>query len=644
VTAPLAAATAPPVAGAEEERPGLAPVLALAFVLAACSILYELLAAQTLSLLAANTVVWYSLVVGVFLASMGWGAFRSRGVAEGTEWRALFRVEIALTAAGALAVPLLRAAHAAFTHLEMAGRSGPALFVFYALALAVVVAIGVLTGVEMPLLMRVARGPGEGSRPANLVLGVDYLGSLAGALAFPLVVLPSMGLLAAGLAVAAVNLVVAAWILGMRVEPDARRSDRFLVGACTVALLAGIVHVDRVEQYLLRRFYYRQELAAGGWWERFRPRPDLPRVGHARSPYQDIDLVRDVRPDFMAALMPAYSGKLAAEPDFPVDHTLFLNGDFQTNTRYEEIYHEWFAHVPVVAHGRVPEEVLLLGGGDGLLLRELLKHPGIRRIRHVDLDPVLVGLAKNDPVLRKANHDSLRDPRVETVIGDGYQWVRRSRERFEAIYIDFPAAVTYDLAKLYSREFFEFVRRRIAPGGYAVFDGTGTSILTERNEDGVRWLTPENDWPIYYHTLRKAGFRTVRPYLTTLEPDNERAAAIAETFRLDPTVEARLARVPEGEQRDRARATLRESLVERLLRIHSIGLEQGFVLISPERREFRTEWKDPGVPLYALDGPRYGLAFLQEYPMPEAIEEARVNSILRPTMPTTPWWRPREGY
>ena len=640
----MTSAAAPAEAVLDDAPPALTPVLALAFVLAACSLLYELIAAQALSLVASNTVVWYSLVVGVFLASMGIGSFRSSRIgAEGGERRALLRVEILLALCGAAAVPVIRLAHAAFSHLSMIQHETLALTAFFVPSAAMVVATGILTGIELPLLMRIARTVRKDNRSPNLVLGIDYLGSLAGALLFPLVVLPNMGVLAAGLAVAAVNLLAAVWLIETRTWTGRRLLPRIAAWSALALVLVGIANVDRAEQYFLRRFFYRMQLGQT-WDERFAPRADLPPVKHARSAYQNIDLLTDVTQDFAAHLMPAYSDKLSVEPSFPAHHVLFLNGDFQTHTGFEEVYHEWFAHVPPAAAGRVPRSVLLLGGGDGLLLREIEKYPQVRRIRHVDLDPVLVTLAKNDPVLRRANHDAFRDPRVETTFEDGYQFVRRTTETFDAVYVDFPYAVNYDLAKLYSREFFEFVRQRVAPGGYAVFDATGTSLLTSRNEQGQRFVTPDNDWPIYYATLRAAGWRTIVPYLTTLELDNPRAREILSRFRLDARLERDLAAIADPAERDRRRTEARTELVDRYMRAFSRQLEQGFILLFPDEREVRPEFTDAGIPLYVLNAERYSHAFDVVMPHPETIDPSKVNSILRPTLPRRPWWEPRIGY
>lgn len=170
---------AEPVRPPPEDR--LAGVYVGAVILSACSILYELLAAQTLTLLAGCTVVWYSLTVGVFLAAMGFGALLSRRVGRESPWLGLYRIEVALTILGGLAVILIHFGHIASVHFEAHDQAGLSRLAFLGTGGAVVAAVGVLTGIELPLLMRIGRDIRDESGVANTILGLDYFGSLIGA-------------------------------------------------------------------------------------------------------------------------------------------------------------------------------------------------------------------------------------------------------------------------------------------------------------------------------------------------------------------------------------------------------------------------------------------------------------------------------
>jgi spermidine synthase len=604
----------------------------LAIALAACSILYELLAAQTLAVLGGNTVIWYSLTVGTFLMAMGIGSFVSRRFAKGAPWKTLLRVELALTAVGAAIVPLIRVAHFTHDYLSLHGAWAHGRILFYGSAGALVVLVGVLTGMELPLLMGIVKKTTGRKGAPNVILGLDYFGSLIGAVAFPLLLLPNLSLPALGFAVAVVNLLAAGFILVVHVGPVRPRAWTLpvLLGAL---LMVGIANVGGINRVLLKKYYYSFE-SSDGWTRLFSPLSDLPDIERARSPYQMIDVVRSLTPSFFQDLMVAYSRKYDAEPDYPVNHALYLNGDFQTSTRYDEIYHEWFAHVPVIGFGQTPRRVLILGGGDGLLLRELLKYDEIESVTLVDIDPLLPRLAREHPVLRRANGGAFESDRLTLRNTDGFQFVRHTRESWDAIYIDFPDARDYDLAKLYSREFYHFVRQRLRPGGFVAMDATGI-VDFDRNPDGSRRVAPGSTWPIYYHTLRKAGFGMVRPFLSTMESDNEEALEIARSIDV-----RRVLRFRSGDPRGETPGHLQGDAARRAVEMCCESLEQGFILLAHEPRTL-APWRPPTVPLYILDETRYALTFAPEFDHPNEIDSAKVNSILRPLFPTTPWWRTR---
>ncbi|MBL6689856.1 MAG: hypothetical protein ISP91_05655 [Pseudomonadales bacterium] len=635
--------------GSPEPR-SLVPVLVLALILAACSIIYELLAAQALSLLAANTVIWYSLVVGVFLGAMGIGAFFSEKVGQQSPWRTLLRVEIALTVLGSLTVPAIKAAHTLYSEMQMGNEVIAGVMVFYSIVFPVVFILGILTGTELPLVMRLAREIRDETRAANLALGWDYLGSLVGAMLFPLVIVTSMDLITAGLLIASINLLVAIWIWLFRLGGAASIIDQFTVAAVAACLLIAMVNISVINQYFLQRYYYYHRMD-DGLAGLFSPRADLPEIRRTRSAYQVIDLVEGIEPSFYADFLAVYSNKLDRDPNFPVDQKLFLNGALQTDTGLEEVYHEWFAHFPIILNGEVPRRVLVLGGGDGFLVRELLKYPGISDIQHIDIDPVLIGLAKTDPVLKQVNDDAFSSERVSTVITDGYQYLRRTAERYDAIYIDLPVPNNYDLAKLYSREFYEFVKRAIAPGGFAVFDSSQTSALSERAEDGSRELLPRNTWPVFGHTLKRAGFGTIVPFYSTLETDHPGLQRVIDRkgFNLTTSQLKQLEEIRSPARRELERRKLLAQSHARLKLLTSDYLLQGFVFLAPDARELAREFVDlaeqrNGLDLHVLNARRYELSFTDYLVVPEQVDPGKVNSIMRPTLPVTPWWRPMTGY
>ena len=183
-------------------------LLAITLIVSACSLLYELLIAQTLSLLAGNTVVWYSLTVGTYLGAMGLGAVLFRPSAGGSAWARLFKVELLLSLLGAAAVLLIQLAHSVHLFLSPAA-GGPSLFIFFGVSLTMTLLVGVLSGIELPLLIGIGNDIVDGSRLTNRVLGWDYIGALVAGMLFPLALVPFVSLPVIGFSVALANLSVA---------------------------------------------------------------------------------------------------------------------------------------------------------------------------------------------------------------------------------------------------------------------------------------------------------------------------------------------------------------------------------------------------------------------------------------------------
>jgi len=615
---------------------GVRAVLAITVVLSACSLVYELLIAQTLSLLAGNMVVWYSLTVGGYLAAMGLGAVAVDTGAARRGWNTLFVVELLLTIVGGLAVLLIQLAHSLYLVLSAGPSTGNAL-PFFAVALAMILLVGVLSGVELPLLIRLGNDACGDGKVTNRVLGWDYIGALLGGLLFPLALLPFLDLAVIGFGTALVNVSVGAYVL-YRFVPRERRFRRKTAFALALGgmLVFGITQGGRIQQYFLKRYYYHHEAAERG--SLFGPLSELPDIVRVHSPYQKIDLVEDTTSYEGDVLIDAYSSKYVEDPSQPKNWYLFLNGDFQVSSDYEEIYHEWFAHVPIILAGKVPERVLVLGGGDGLLLRELVKHESIRSIRYVDLDRTLVGLARNHPTFTSMNQHALDDPRIRTEFGDAFQVIRQSRETYDAIYLDFPYVMDYNLSKLYSREFFHFVRARLAEGGYAVLDAPAANLRPDPDPEGNLRLRPGGDTDIYYNTIRSAGFESIVPYCTRLEIDNPRAIEILETWDGTPTME-------EAASREDLRQALRREWIRQLIIRHADNLEQSFILMwNDDRDPTMHAYVDLGIDLRVLNERRFALAFPPPFSRSADIDPFKVNSILRPTLPNrrlfsvrTPW-------
>jgi len=157
------------------------------------------------------------------------------------------------------------------------------------------------------------------------------------------------------------------------------------------------------------------------------------------------------------------------------DVRLYLDGDLQFSSRDEHRYTEALVH-PVLAAD--PRRVLVLGGGDGLAARELLRHPSVAEIVQVELDPAVLQLARTR--LADLNAGALDDPRTTVVVDDGFRWLRdQPPGSFDAAVVDLPDPDTPVLARLYSTEFYGLLARALTPDGLvAVQSGSPYSTPT----------------------------------------------------------------------------------------------------------------------------------------------------------------------
>ena len=398
-----------------------APLLYLnVFVIATCGLVYELLAGTLASYLIGDSVTQFSLVIGLYLSAMGVGAWLSRFIDRDLARRFL-DVEIAVALVGGLSAPALSLAFARLTTFA------PTLY-------GVVFAIGVLVGLELPLLMRLLADQTSLKDLVSRVLSFDYIGALVASLLFPLLFVPRLGLVRTSLLMGMLNAAVAlggslllADLLGRR----AARSVRIRAAVVLLFLTALLVQADRLSRWSEEELYA----------------DDI--VFSQTTPYQRIVVT---------------SG--------PAGFQLFLNGNLQFASADEYRYHEALVHPAMVAAAAPPRRVLILGGGDGLALREVLRHRQVAEVTLVDLDPAMTRMARQLPPLVELNRGSLSDPRVQVVNQDALVWLDGARGRWDAVVIDFPDPNTFALGKLYTTRFYRLVRGVLAPGGAVAVQAT----------------------------------------------------------------------------------------------------------------------------------------------------------------------------
>ena len=445
--------SAPAAGRARAARAGL---LFATFVCAACGLVYELALVAQGSYLLGDSITQVSVVLGTMVFAMGMGSLAAKPLQRRAAL-SFAAIEAALALCGGLSVLGLYVAFAWW------GLYWPAL-------IGAALAVGALIGAEIPLLMTLLqriRAQDAGSAAADL-FAADYVGALVGGLAFPFALLPLLGQTRGAVVVGMTNALAGAVVVLALFGAGLRRRDRLAVGGGALVVLTVLGLAFASTDALLRTA--RTQLY------------DDPVVHAETSSYQDIVLTTSV------PLPGPFTG--------PPDVRLFLNGDLQFSSRDEYRYHEALVH-PALAGPRA--RVLVLGGGDGLALREVLRYPDVREAVQVDLDPAVVRLARTDPRLRALNRGALDNPRVRMVHADAFEWLRRhAADGFDAIIVDLPDPDSTATAKLYSTEFYTLVHRALAPGGRLAVQG------------GSPYFAPAT-FSCVLSTVRSAGMAAV-PY------------------------------------------------------------------------------------------------------------------------------------
>ena len=171
-----------------------------------------------------------------------------------------------------------------------------------------------------------------------------------------------------------------------------------------------------------------------------------------------------------------------------------LDGVVQTTERDEFIYHEMLAHTPILAHGKA-RRVLIVGGGDGGMLREVCRHQSVEHITQVEIDASVVEMSKQH--LPKHSQGAYDDPRLELVIADGMRYVREASETFDVIISDSTDPIGPGEV-LFTQDFYAACRARLNPGGVLVTqNGVPFMQLAEVKSTAQRLAKTFADWHFY---------------------------------------------------------------------------------------------------------------------------------------------------
>ena len=416
------------------------------FVVASCGLAYELIAGALSSYLLGDSILQFSTIIGCYLFAMGVGAHFSKYVRDDDVVARFIDLDLAAAPTGGMSAALL--------FMTFTWMAAP----FRTLLYTLVFMIGAMVGMEVPLVMRALNARDTAfNELVSRVLTFDYLGALAVSLLFPLVLAPYLGLVRTGFLFGMLNVGVGMWTLYVFRKELKNAYGRVLrASAVMFILVVGFVASDRLVQWGEHGLFGDQVVYA------------------TNTPYQRLVITQ-----------------------WKDDLRLYINGNLQFSSRDEYRYHEALVH-PALESLPWARRVLVLGGGDGLALREILRYKNITHATVVDLDPAMTGAFTTRAELAALNARSFSDPRVKVINADAAVWLQNTTEMFDAVIVDFPDPSSFALGKLYSVPFYGMVKKHVAANGLVVVQSTSP------------FFAPNAFWTIDA-TLREVGMKTF-PY------------------------------------------------------------------------------------------------------------------------------------
>jgi spermidine synthase len=387
------------------------------FTIATCGLVYELVAGTLASYLLGDSVKQFSFIIGVYLFSMGIGSYFSKFITKNL-LNTFVEIEILVGLVGGLSSVLL------FLLFESADYFQPVLYFLVFLT-------GCLVGLEIPLLMNILKDRLTFRNLVSNVFTFDYIGALLASILFPVVLVPHLGVMRTSLFFGMINIsiaIIVCFLLKRELKKvyllKAKAIGSFLI------LLVIFIFSDSILAYSEGKLYGENIIYTG------------------TTPYQRIVLTHNKN-----------------------DYRLYLNNNLQFSSADEYRYHEALVH-PVMAAAKKVDHVLVLGGGDGLAVREILKYKDVKSITLVDLDEGMTKLFRSNAVLTKLNKKSLDDPKVTVYNQDAYIWAKNTDKKFDVVIIDFPDPSNYSLGKLYSLNFYATLKNIVTPDAAIVIQTT----------------------------------------------------------------------------------------------------------------------------------------------------------------------------
>lgn len=394
-------------------------------IISGCSMCYELIISAVSSYLLGNSTLQYSITIGLYMAALGFGSYISKYFKKN-----LFPVFVTIE----LSIGIVGGVSSLLLFLSNIYISNYAVVMYMEILL-----IGTLAGAEIPIMTRIIEADEKNlSVTLSSIFSFDYIGGLLGSIAFPLLLLPKLGFFATSFLCGLLNILAAAlilWRFGERVTHI--RIYRILAGFLSVCMLAGMIFADNISESI-EGGLYRDHI-----------------IYMEQTQYQKIVVTKhrdDVR--------------------------LYIDGNCQFSTADEYRYHEALVHIPM-SELTARSDVLILGGGDGLALREVLKYDDVKKIDLVDLDAEMIRICSTNANITSINQGSLQSDKLTVYNEDAYEYLERAEEQYDLIIVDLPDPNCESLNKLYSNVFYRMCGNCLKDTGVMVVQSTSPYYATK---------------------------------------------------------------------------------------------------------------------------------------------------------------------
>ena len=392
-----------------------------------------------------NSVFQWTMIVSLMLFFMGIGSRLSKYIKTELITKFLF-LEIALSVTVSFSSILVY--------------TSAALSEFYPILIyGLCIFIGLLIGLEIPLVIRINKEYEDFKTNISSVLENDYYGSLLGGVFFAFIGLPILGLTYTPFVLGFVNLGVAllvARLMFSKLGKSEKIKVRLSIIGSVLLIGIGLANTQGIIQ----------------WGEQKKYQDKV--VYSEQSAYQKIVLT-----------------------EWKNEHWLYLNGNLQFCSIDEVMYHEPLVH-PIMHLSQNPQNVLILGGGDGCAVREILKYNSVQSIDLVDLDPAMTDLGRNSQILKAINENSMHSDKLTIYNKDAYVFLEQDKRSFyDVIIIDLPDPRSVELSRLYSHEFYSICKRKLRPNGFIITQAGSPYFAT-------------NAYNCINKTMKSAGFSTVK--------------------------------------------------------------------------------------------------------------------------------------